>query len=582
MANYESIDKLIRTINTLVEKASEEEFEKELLDQAGLENIPAFVETFEKDISNLLLLQRSYYINQLKKTVIKAEKPLTIEELFQYYSNDLFVGDDFRKNMSKKASDFLTATTKDISKTVMKSLDKDVSFQRLSGRSVSWIKEWSGDLASLMKISTQSEVEGVLIKALSEGKGIQHVGLALKDLPAFDRKRARTTAITEVLTAASVAQQEAFEQSPAVEGKKWKHSGSKGIEPRASHIELSGTVVPVDEQFTVPGSGELAKYPRDTNLSARERIHCHCVIGPAVNEDILGWTKEDKEEERKEVMNELDKNPYTKKQQGMKNIKAKVGKKIKNEHEILDAGKLIYSNIESKVDFYSRRIKRLEVLNEKATRKFFSSEISMKEHTRFVNTTKKLREKAAEKRVELIFSELKKVRKFGGVTVDNILDNSDLYLKQILINNRNYFPASWITESNKNSVLLLNLTKNRGSQQLYKGVSIIRAGTSETKSTIIHEMMHHFEVSVPGFLAAEKLFYDRRTKGYDLVQLGYPYDDQEVARLDKFVIGYIGKDYAGTGYEIMSVGMQELTEANTRIYRDTDYIHFILGMLARL
>ncbi|MBC1824219.1 phage minor head protein [Listeria seeligeri] len=582
MANYESIDKLIRTINTLVEKANKEEFEKELLDQAGLENIPAFVETFEKDISNLLLTQRFYYINQFKKTVIKAEKPLTIEELFQYYSNDLFIGDDFRKNMSKKASDFLTATTKDISKTVMKSLDKDVSFQRLSGRSVNWIKEWSGDLASLMKISTQSEVEGVLIKALSEGKGIQHVELALKDLPAFDRKRARTTAITEVLTAASVAQQEAFEQSPAVEGKKWKHSGSKGIEPRASHIELSGTVVPVDEQFTVPGSGELAKYPRDTNLSARERIHCHCVIGPAVNEDILGWTKEDKEKARKEVLNNLDKNPYTKKQQGMKDIKANAGKKIKNEKEILDVGKLIYSNIESKVNFYTRRIKRLEEVNEKVTRKVFSNEMSMKDHTRFVNTTKKLREQAAAKRVELIFSELKKVRKFGGVTVDNILDNSDLYLKQILINNRNYFPASWITESNKNSVLLLNLTKNRGSQQLYKGVSIIRAGTSETKSTIIHEMMHHFEVSVPGLLAAEKLFYDRRTKGYDLVQLGYPYDDQEVARLDKFVIGYIGKDYAGTGYEIMSVGLQEMMEANTRIYRDTDYIHFILGMLARL
>ncbi|EJA0855069.1 hypothetical protein M0910_002535 [Listeria monocytogenes] len=582
MVNYESIDKLISTINTIVKKVNEGEFEKELLDQVGMENIPAYVETFEKDISSLLRTQRSYYINQLKKTVIKAEKPLTIEELFQYYSNDFFIGDDFRKNMSKKASKFLTATTKDISKTVMKSLDKDVSFQRLSGRSVSWIKEWSEDLASLMKISTQSEVEGVLIKALSEGKGIQHVELALKDLPAFDRKRARTTAITEVLTAASVAQQEAFEQSPAVEGKKWKHSGSKGIEPRESHIELSGTVVPVDEQFAIPGSGELAEYPRDTELSASERIHCHCVMGPAVNEDILGWTKDDKEEAREVVMNDLDKNPYTKKQQGMEKIKANAGKKIKGEKDILDAGKLIYNNIESKVDFYSRRIKRLDVLNEKATRKYFASEMSMKEHTRFVNTTKKLKERAAEKRVELIFLELKKIRNFGEVTIDNILDNSDLYLKQILINSRNYFPTSWITESNKNSVLLLNLTNNRGSQQLYKGVSIISAGTSETKSTIIHEMMHHFESSVPGFLAAEKLFYERRTKGYDLVQLGYPYDEQEVARLDKFVIGYIGKDYAGTGYEIMSVGLQEIMEANTRIYRDTDYIHFILGMLARL
>ncbi|EHG1823767.1 TPA: phage minor head protein [Listeria monocytogenes] len=582
MVNYDAIDNLIDTINILVEKVNEGEFEKELLGQLGMKNIPAFVETFEKDISSLLLIQRSYYIDQLKKTVIKADKPLTIEELFQYYSNDLFIGDDFRINMSKKASDFLTATTKDISKTVMKSLDKDVSFKRLSGRSVSWIKEWSEDLANLMKISTQSEVEGVLIKALSEGKGIQHVELALKDLPAFDRKRARTTAITEVLTAASVAQQEAFEQSPSVEGKKWKHSGGKGIEPRSSHIELSGKVVQINETFTIPGSGELAKYPRDTDLSASERIHCHCALGPAVNEEILGWTKEDKEKARKEVMDDLDKNPYTKKQKDAKNLANKVGQKIKNEQDILDAGKVVYKNIESKVNFYTRRIERLKKINDKANRDLIFDKITAKEQIRTRFLTSNLQEKAAEKRLELIFSELKKIRKFGNVKMLNILDNSDLYLKQILINNKKYFPASWITESNKNSVLLLNLTKERGSQQLYKGVSIVSAGVHGTKSTIIHEMMHHFEISVPGFLAAEKLFYERRTKGYDLVQLGYPYDDQEIGRLDKFVIGYIGKDYAGTGYEIMSVGLQEMMEADTRIFSDTDYIHFIIGMLARL
>ncbi|TYU83596.1 hypothetical protein FZX01_14950 [Listeria monocytogenes] len=582
MVKFKSAENLISTINILVEKANKGEFEKELLNQLGMKNIPSFIEEFEKDISSLLLMQRSYYINQLKKAVIKAEKPLSVEELFQYYSNDLFIGDDFRKNMSQKATNFLTATTKDISKTVMKSLDKDVSFQRLSGRSVSWIKEWSEDLASLMKINTQSQVEDVLIKALHEGKSIQHVELAMKDLPAFDRKRARTTAITEVLTAASVAQQEAFEQSPSVEGKQWKHSGSKGIMPRASHIELSGTVVPVDEAFTIPGSGELAKYPRDTDLSAAERVNCHCALGPAVNEEVLGWTKEEKEKARKEVLNDLDKNPQTKKQKRMQNIKASVGRKVNSEQEILDAGKLVYSNIESKVNFYTRRIERLKKINDKANRDLILDKITAREqiNTRFVIS--RLQEEAAEKRLEIIFSELKKIRKFGGAKMENILDNSDLYLKQILMNCRDYFPTSWIIESNKNSVLLLKLTKERGSQQLYKGVSIISAGINGTKSTIIHEMMHHFEVSVPGFLAAEKLFYERRTKGYDLVQLGYPYDDQEIARLDHFVIGYIGKDYAGTGYEIMSVGLQEMMEVNTDIFSDTDYIHFILGMLARL
>ncbi|APJ11158.1 hypothetical protein BSL056_09400 [Bacillus safensis] len=77
--------------------------------------------------------------------------------------------------------------------------------------------------------------------------------MELKDLPEFSRKRAR---VTEVLTASSVAQHESYVQSPAITGKKWKHSGGKKNQSRESHVQLDGTIIPLDEEFEIPGSGE--------------------------------------------------------------------------------------------------------------------------------------------------------------------------------------------------------------------------------------------------------------------------------------------------------------------------------------
>ncbi|NOL15819.1 hypothetical protein FJP86_15030 [Bacillus velezensis] len=59
-------------------------------------------------------------------------------------------------------------------------------------------------------------------------------------------------------------------------------------------LVLMCSTVGVDEEFKIPGSSETCMYPRDTKLSAAERVHCHCVLSPVVDNEILGLSVEEK------------------------------------------------------------------------------------------------------------------------------------------------------------------------------------------------------------------------------------------------------------------------------------------------
>lgn len=125
-------------------------------------------------------------------------------------------------------------------------------------------------------------------------------------MPQFDKERARTMALTEVLADSSAAQHESYVQSPAVKKKKWRHIRGKKNNPRENHIALDGTVIGVDEEFQILGSSETCMFPRDPKLSAGERINCHCVLSPVVDSKILGLSAKDKEEIRIEALANME------------------------------------------------------------------------------------------------------------------------------------------------------------------------------------------------------------------------------------------------------------------------------------
>lgn len=168
------------------------------------------------------------------------------------------------------------------------------------------LKDIADELAQLTQLNTHTAIERTLKEGIKEGGSIQEIELELKDLPEFSRKRARVTAIIEVLTASSVAQHESYVQSPAVTGKKWKHSGRKKNQSRESHVQLDRTIIPLNEEFEIPGSGERCMFPRNTQLTPKERVNCHCAVGPVVDPVILGLSAEEKEEIRRNVLQNME------------------------------------------------------------------------------------------------------------------------------------------------------------------------------------------------------------------------------------------------------------------------------------
>lgn len=304
MAN---IDELIHNINVFVQKETEEDQSLgDLLPEfEGKDKIEGYVEDFESRIAKLLRRQRKRILDAVNTFVSKDDEEL-LDALLAYLKGQVFKDDAFAVEMSEEATRFLDMSVQEFSKIIMKSIDKDISFEVLSQRTVTWIQEWSYELGELMRNTSHKAVEKVLVEGIKQGHGIDKIQNELSDLPEFNRNRARSTAITEVLTASSVAQQESYAQSPAVTHKKWMHSYAKFSKPRENHLELDGTIVGKFDDFIIPGSEERAQYPRDVRLSPKERINCHCALSPVVEEAIFALSVEEREKIRQQALAELE------------------------------------------------------------------------------------------------------------------------------------------------------------------------------------------------------------------------------------------------------------------------------------
>lgn len=291
------LERLFKAINSIV-KEEVDELKDEIAEFPALDATLSAIETYEVKVAGLFRRQKKYFIDGLKTLIAKDEfeHMVKVADLMV----KLYEADDFADSMADYTEDFLLDVIEEMVAEIMKSIDEDVAFNTLSSKATTWINEWSKDLAEMMKLTTHSEIEKVISTVIETGESIDKAIKRLKELPEFDRARARTTAITEVLRANSVAAHEAYVQSPAVVQKVWKHSGSKKNKPRQAHVNLSGTVIGIDEKFDV--NGQQALYPRDKDLPAEEVINCHCVLGPVVDPAILGLSKEEKQRLRDQAI----------------------------------------------------------------------------------------------------------------------------------------------------------------------------------------------------------------------------------------------------------------------------------------
>ncbi len=260
------------------------------------------IESLEEDLADALEAELAYYRN-------KAKKALDLQALKRIWP-EITEGDITDKELAKIFAEDFKANIPGLAGAYIKQIDPQLTVSAITARTTAWAGRWSTKLAELMKLSTQTEIEKLLTDTLKEGKSVADFTQALIDGKIRSaRYRARSTALTEVLRAHSVAQQEAIIQNPAVEKKEWVHSGGYRNSPRDNHVAMNGVIVPKNEPFTLKGADDeiyYPMYPRDQSLPVGESINCHCIHRGIVNEKILGLSLDERKRLQQEAIDTDD------------------------------------------------------------------------------------------------------------------------------------------------------------------------------------------------------------------------------------------------------------------------------------
>lgn len=103
----------------------------------------------------------------------------------------------------------------------------------------------------------------------ANGKSKPQIAKELQKQLGYNKKKAKSIAITEVNYYKSEAQLQATKDVPVK--KTWIHNGSR--EPRASHLSANGQVADKDGYFNI--GGNLTKAPQHFGLPS-EDINCRC------------------------------------------------------------------------------------------------------------------------------------------------------------------------------------------------------------------------------------------------------------------------------------------------------------------
>ena len=176
---------------------------------------------------------------------------------------------------------------------------------------------------------------------------------------------------------------------------------------------------------------------------------------------------------------------------------------------------------------------------------------------------------------------LSKIRDMGSGSLDvkGHLNNSRSPMRKVVERAYDCYPTEWIKKSMQCSNLKVKKV-NRGYYSHFESVlAISDRGGDGSFSTAIHELGHRFE-RVADLLQHEKVFYERRTKGEELQWLGSCYSYSEKSRFDDFLSKYMGKDYGGTAYELVSMGFQYAYTEPATLLKDEDMAEWIYGLLA--
>lgn len=295
---------LMKAIDAYLEKADNDlEAELEAEGYQEPKKTLKYAKDLEDEITEALLAETDYFL-------AAAEKAVDLDTFAKLIWPGIVLNDELREKLAQIFLEYFDSFMPEFVECYIKQTDKDLKLQQVSKRTKAWTKKWSVELAELMQLTSHREIEKILETGLENGSSIATFTRDIMESGIRDEYyKARRAALTEVLRAHSVAQQEAFMQSPAVQEKMWRHTGSYRNEPRKNHVDMDGQRVPVSEPFTldgIKGGTYYPMYPRDTNLPPEESINCHCICQPVVSEEILGLSLEERQKLQQEAIDNMD------------------------------------------------------------------------------------------------------------------------------------------------------------------------------------------------------------------------------------------------------------------------------------
>jgi hypothetical protein len=262
-----------------------------------------YMQGIEDDVAEALVEETDYFLAE-------AEKAADLETFAADIWPRVKLNDRLKAKLATVFTEHLSEFMPEFVAYYIAQTDRSLKLEVVSKRTVVWVESWSEQLGEIMQLNSHKEIETILTKGLKDGTGIASFTREILDSGIRDEYyKARRVALTEVLGAHSVAQQEAFMQSPAVVDKAWKHTGAYRNEPRQNHVDMDGQRVPKDAPFTltgIKGGTYEPMYPRDVILPPEERINCHCISQPVVSEDILGLPLEERQRLQQEAVEAMD------------------------------------------------------------------------------------------------------------------------------------------------------------------------------------------------------------------------------------------------------------------------------------
>lgn len=307
--------------------------------------------------------------------------------------------------------------------------------------------------------------------------------------------------------------------------------------------------------------------------------------GKAVQEEFWRFKQADFEAYYK-ISDEIENSPENKR---LREVDAK-RKELMDKIETLQRSRSKSLSTFEKYQLLRDYQKELESFNAERTNLLKNEPLSSLFHTRYkLVQSLEINPSEAASRLTSVLSQIREIG-IDDAELDKHLIAQDTSVQRAVKNSvksaYQSYPTSWIRKSLDYSSISVFSASRGYYTPLSKGVTADLAVSgidgSSRFETSIHELGHRFETVIPKILKAEKIFYDRRTAGEPLKWLGPGYSKSEKSRKDNFINTYIGKDYGGNSYEVVSMGFQYAYTDASRLISDKDYAQVIYGILALL